>query len=317
MKVTLPPLPAAPLTGRGKRDTDGRIDRSQITALRSRWPTPRPPITARSPPEVYVMSRLGAGLAAAFGAVRRRAGWPRAGQSHAGQLPPGEPRTGEPPAGERRAESPRAGQEFAGSPRAGREFAGSPRAERESAGSLPAGTPRAGRPVLRRGVVVSAVAVLAGASLAAAAASAATAAAGRAAAPPGALAAASSVCQVTYTVNSDWGTGFSIAINITNNGPAITSWTLGYAYAGNQKIAQGWSGNWSQSGENITVTNASWNGSLATGGSTQIGANFSYTGTNTAPTVFTLNGGTCIGSPTPLPTPPPPPPPTSPSPSPS
>ena len=109
-------------------------------------------------------------------------------------------------------------------------------------------------------------------------------------------ASAAPVCQVTYTVNSDWGTGFSVAINITNNGPAVTSWTLGYAYTGNQKIAQGWSGNWSQSGENITVTNASWNGTLATGGSAAIGANFSYTGTNTAPTAFTLNGSTCNGS---------------------
>src|SRR6266487_1729574 len=149
------------------------------------------------------------------------------------------------------------------------------------------------------------------------AASAATATAGQAAAP-----AASPVCQVAYTVNSDWGAGFSIAINITNNGPAITSWTLGYAYTGNQKIASGWSGNWSQSGENITVPNASWNGSLATGGSAQIGANFSYTGTNTAPTVFTLNGNTCNGSgspsPSPTPTSPSPSPtPTSPSPSPS
>ena len=132
------------------------------------------------------------------------------------------------------------------------------------------------------------------------------------------------MCQVTYTVNSDWGTGFSVAVNITNNGPAITSWTLGYAYTGNQKIAQGWSGNWSQSGENITVTNASWNGTLATGGSPPIGANFSYTGTNTAPTAFTLNGTTCNGtgspSPTPSPTPTSPSPsptPTSPSPSPS
>src|SRR6516225_6506224 len=117
------------------------------------------------------------------------------------------------------------------------------------------------------------------------------------AAPGGAQpAAASPVCQVAYVVNSDWGTGFSIAITITNNGPAITSWTLGYSYSGNQKIAQGWSGNWSQSGEAITVTNASWNGSLATGGSASIGANFSYTGTNTAPTVFTLNGTQCNGS---------------------
>ena len=132
------------------------------------------------------------------------------------------------------------------------------------------------------------------------------------------------MCQVTYTVNSDWGTGFSVAINITNNGPAITSWTLGYAYTGNQKIAQGWSGNWSQSGENITVTNASWNGTLPTGGSASIGANFSYTGTNTAPAAFTLNGSTCNGtgspspSPSPTPTSPSPSPtPTSPSPSPS
>ena len=175
--------------------------------------------------------------------------------------------------------------------------------------------------------MVSAVAALAGAALVvAAAASAATAAPGRAAVPAAqaAAAAAASVCQVTYTVNSDWGTGFSVAINITNNGPAVTSWTLGYAYTGNQKIAQGWSGNWSQSGENITVTNASWNGTLATGGSASIGANFSYTGTNTAPTAFTLNGSTCngTGSPSPhphphQPLPHPSPTPTSPSPSPS
>ena len=198
------------------------------------------------------------------------------------------------------------------------------RAGRSRAGRQHAGSSRAGRPRLRRGAVVSAVAALAAACLAAAAASAATAAPGRAAVPAAqaAPAAATSVCQVTYTVNSDWGTGFSVAINITNNGPAITSWTLGYAYTGNQKIAQGWSGNWSQSGENITVTNASWNGTLATGGSASIGANFSYTGTNTAPAAFTLNGTTCNGtgspSPTPTPTSPSPSPtPTSPSPSPS
>src|SRR5579863_2592280 len=173
----------------------------------------------------------------------------------------------------------------------------------------------------RSAAVWAAVCSLAAGTLVAAGvmgASAATAAPGRAAAP----AAASPVCQVTYTVNSDWGTGFSVAVNITNNGPAITSWTLGYAYTGNQKIAQGWSGTWSQSGENITVTNASWNGTLATGASASIGANFSYTGTNTAPTAFTLNGTACngTGSPSPSPTPTtasPSPTPTTPSPSPS
>src|SRR5215472_14470898 len=167
----------------------------------------------------------------------------------------------------------------------------------------------------RTAAVWAAASSLAAGSLVAAgvvAATAATAAPGHGAAPA-VPAAAAPVCQVTYTVNSDWGTGFSIAINITNNGPAISSWTLGYSYTGNQQIAQGWSGTWSQSGENITVTNASWNGSLATGASTQIGANFSYTGTNTAPTAFTLNGTQCNGSGSPSPTPTP----TSPTPTPT
>src|ERR1022692_166005 len=107
-------------------------------------------------------------------------------------------------------------------------------------------------------------------------------------------ASAAVVCQVGYTVNQ-WSTGFTASVTITNTGTPITSWTLAYSYTGNQALAQGWSGNWTQSGKNVTVTNASWNGSLATGASTQIGANFSYSGTNTAPTVFTINGTACTG----------------------
>jgi hypothetical protein len=108
-------------------------------------------------------------------------------------------------------------------------------------------------------------------------------------------ASAATGCSVAYSVPSQWNVGFTAAITITNLGSPVTSWNLGYAYAGNQQLTQGWSGNWSQSGSRVTVTNASWNGSLGTGASVQIGANFSYSGSNTAPTVFTLNGTTCTG----------------------
>jgi|HubBroStandDraft_1064217.scaffolds.fasta_scaffold06517_5 cellulose 1,4-beta-cellobiosidase len=141
--------------------------------------------------------------------------------------------------------------------------------------SLSAGTRR-----LRQGLAVVAMVVLGCAGI-----SAVTA--------PQAVAAPT--CQVQYTVESDWGTGFSLAITITNNAAAISSWTLAYSYSGNQTVTDGWSGTWTQSGENITVTSESWNGSLATGASTSIGANFSYSGTNTAPTAFTLNGVACNG----------------------
>ncbi|HLK01520.1 MAG TPA: cellulase family glycosylhydrolase [Streptosporangiaceae bacterium] len=102
-------------------------------------------------------------------------------------------------------------------------------------------------------------------------------------------------CSAAYTVNSDWGSGFTVTITVTNLGAPLTSWTLGYSYSGNQKLVNGWNGNWTQSGQAVTVTNASWNGNLGTGQSAQPGAQFSYTGTNTAPTVFTLNGATCTG----------------------
>ncbi len=141
--------------------------------------------------------------------------------------------------------------------------------------------------------------------LACGAAAAALAAGTLVAAVTAAPASAATSCQVAYSANS-WSTGFTASITITNEGSALTSWTLTYAYSGNQQLTQGWSGNWTQSGENVTVTNASWNGALATGAATQIGANFSYSGTNTAPTAFSINGTACNGgvtsSPTPTPT---------------
>jgi len=145
-----------------------------------------------------------------------------------------------------------------------------------------------GRGRARRGVMAVVAAVLGASGLAAIAATQAS---------------AQSDCAVQYVVNSDWGTGFSVAINITDEGPAISSWTLAYSYTGNQTLSDGWSGTWTQSGENVSVASASWNGSLATGASAQIGANFNYSGTNTAPTTFTLNGETCSSGSSPTPTP--------------
>ncbi|MGO4429163.1 cellulose binding domain-containing protein, partial [Streptomyces sp. MCAF7] len=50
---------------------------------------------------------------------------------------------------------------------------------------------------------------------------------------------------------------------------------------------------WSQSGTQVTVKDAGWNAALATGASTTIGFNGSYTGTNLAPGDYTLNGKSC------------------------
>ncbi|MEV5083402.1 glycoside hydrolase family 48 protein [Streptomyces sp. NPDC056159] len=103
-------------------------------------------------------------------------------------------------------------------------------------------------------------------------------------------------CSVDYKTN-DWGSGFTADLTITNRGTdAINGWTLTYGYSGNQKLSNGWNGIWSQSGQTITVKNESYNGTIAAKSAVSTGAQFSYSGTNTAPTSFAINGTTCAGA---------------------
>ncbi|MGP3775222.1 glycoside hydrolase family 48 protein [Streptomyces sp. SDT5-1] len=116
------------------------------------------------------------------------------------------------------------------------------------------------------------------------------------AALPTSAQAAAVECSVDYRTN-DWGSGFTAELTITNRGSAaLDGWTLGYAYGGDQKLSNGWNGVWSQSGRNITVKDAGYNGRIAPGAATSTGAQFSYSGSNSAPTNFTINGTACVGA---------------------
>ncbi|WP_055526061.1 glycoside hydrolase family 6 protein [Streptomyces graminilatus] len=113
-----------------------------------------------------------------------------------------------------------------------------------------------------------------------------------AAAPPGAGLAAIP-CTVDYKVQNQWSTGFTASVTVTNNSAAKSSWAVKWSYAGNQQVTSGWSAKFSQSGAAVTAANETYNGTLATGGSVSFGFNGSYSGTNTLPTTFTLDGVTC------------------------
>lgn len=83
-------------------------------------------------------------------------------------------------------------------------------------------------------------------------------------AAPVSSAAADSGCRVDYTVNQ-WSGGYTAAIKVTNLGPAVTSWRLTWTYGGDQQVTSAWNATASQSGKAVTVTDAGWNGALATG----------------------------------------------------
>ncbi|MGW9494102.1 glycoside hydrolase family 48 protein [Streptomyces prasinus] len=103
-------------------------------------------------------------------------------------------------------------------------------------------------------------------------------------------------CSVDYRTN-DWGSGFTADLTLTNRGSdVIDGWTLTYDYAGSQRLVNGWNGSWSQSGKTVTVKNAGHNGRITAGGAVTTGAQFSYSGTNAAPSSFAVNGTTCAGA---------------------
>jgi hypothetical protein len=104
-------------------------------------------------------------------------------------------------------------------------------------------------------------------------------------------------CKVKYTSYGQWGTGFTTNITITNTGTStINGWTLTFTFPGNQQVVQGWNGQFSQQGAQVTIRDAGYNGTIAAGDSTDIGFNGSYSISNHKPTVFFLNGQACRNS---------------------
>jgi hypothetical protein len=114
---------------------------------------------------------------------------------------------------------------------------------------------------------------------------------------------AASGCTVTYTLSGTWPGGFGANVTIKNLGDPITSWSLVWTYSAGQTVTQWWSANLSQSGTRVTATNVSYNGSVATNATVSFGFNGTQTGSNPAPTSFTLNGTACTGGVTSSPTP--------------
>jgi hypothetical protein len=106
----------------------------------------------------------------------------------------------------------------------------------------------------------------------------------------------SSACTIDYTISPQNSSAFGAAITSNNTGTtALTSWTLTWAFANGQTVAQLWNGVESQSGADVTVKNESYNGSIAAGGSYNgVGFNGTWNGTtNAVPTSIALNGTAC------------------------
>jgi glucuronoarabinoxylan endo-1,4-beta-xylanase len=95
----------------------------------------------------------------------------------------------------------------------------------------------------------------------------------------------------SYVVTSDWGSGYTAAIRIKNNGTsAINNWNVNWSYTDSTRISNSWNAN--LSGTNPYSANGlSWNSSIQPGQTAEFG--FQGTKNNGAAQIPAVTGSVC------------------------
>ncbi|URN14186.1 cellulose-binding domain-containing protein [Streptomyces radiopugnans] len=79
-------------------------------------------------------------------------------------------------------------------------------------------------------------------------------------------------CTATYRVTSQWQGGFTAEITVGNDHTApITGWTVTWTLSGGQSISHMWNGNLTVNGQDVTVRDVGYNGTLDGNGSITFG----------------------------------------------
>jgi chitin-binding protein len=94
-------------------------------------------------------------------------------------------------------------------------------------------------------------------------------------------------CSAMFNVAGAWGGGFQGEIMVHAADTTINKWTVTWTWPGSQTLTQAWNGTATSSGSLVSVTNASWNGTVSAGNYTTFG----FLANGTAPTA--LNNLTC------------------------
>jgi cellulose 1,4-beta-cellobiosidase len=113
-------------------------------------------------------------------------------------------------------------------------------------------------------------------------------------APGSAPAAAGASCTVTYSVVHTWPDGLQAQAVLTNTSTSpVSGWTLTWSFAGEQRVTDLWNGDFTQSGERVSVTNAPYDATIAPSASVTIGFTSTSTRSDAPPAAFQLNSTNC------------------------
>jgi len=108
--------------------------------------------------------------------------------------------------------------------------------------------------------------------------------------------AATAPLTASFTRTSDWGSGFvaNYAVHNGSSGP-VTGWKLEFDLTAPTVLTDTWNGVMTRAGNHYTVTNESWNGSIAAGATVTVGFQGTYSGAKTGPSGCLVNSAPCAG----------------------
>lgn len=116
------------------------------------------------------------------------------------------------------------------------------------------------------------------------------------AATPGGVAPGGS-CKLVLDASNDWGAGQVLTVRLLNTGTqALSGWQVGWTGSQDFTVQNSWSGVVTTSGRTVTVKPAAWNGSIAPGGSVELGLQIAYSGARPLPTNASVQGRSCAVS---------------------
>jgi endo-1,4-beta-xylanase len=91
-------------------------------------------------------------------------------------------------------------------------------------------------------------------------------------------------CTATYRVVGQWNGGYQGEVTVRNTGStATTGWTVKWTLAQGQTVGSLWNGVSTTNGQDVTVRNANYNGTITASGTTTFGFTGSSTGANPVP----------------------------------
>ncbi|MBQ1016740.1 cellulose binding domain-containing protein [Micromonospora sp. D93] len=79
-------------------------------------------------------------------------------------------------------------------------------------------------------------------------------------------------CRATATIDARWGGGFVATVTVRNTGTLpLDQWRVSWRWSGDERVQTAWGGVAETAGADVTVRNASYNGTLALDGATTFG----------------------------------------------